>query len=129
MRKDSANLIQSALYDLDTAVHMLTTGRYLYVVFMCHLSIEKMLKAVAAEAAGKTPPRTHNLLYLTKLAGVGFSENHFEFISKINNASVVTRYPEDFSALAASFPEEVVAAYLEKTREIVAWLRQNEKLS
>ena len=110
MRKDTGNFIKSASYDLDTAAYMLTAGRYLYVVFMCHLSIEKMLKAVAAEVAGKTPPKTHNLLYLTKLAGVDFSRDHFEFISKVNNASVVTRYPEDFSELAASFPEGVVSA-------------------
>ncbi len=32
-------------YDVETARHMLATGRYLYVVFMCHLALEKMLKA------------------------------------------------------------------------------------
>ena len=128
MRKDTENFIKSAAYDLDTAAHMLKTGRYIYVVLMCHLSIEKMLKAVAAEVTDTSPPRTHNLLYLTKLAGLSFSEAHFEFIAKINNASVVTRYPEDFGALTESFPEEVVSAYLEKTIEIVEWLKQNEKL-
>ncbi|MEW5746216.1 MAG: HEPN domain-containing protein [Nitrospirota bacterium] len=128
MRKDTENFIKSAAYDLDTAEHMLKTGRYIYVVFMCHLSIEKMLKAVAAEVNDKTPPRTHNLLYLAKLAGLSFSNVHFEFISKINNASVVTRYPEDFGSLTESFPEEVVSAYLDKTREVVGWLKQTEKL-
>ncbi len=74
------------------------------------------------------PPRTHNLLYLTKLAGIDFSEDHFEFIAKINNASVVTRYPEDFRALTDSFPEEIVSVYLKKTREIIEWLKRHEKL-
>ena len=32
-------------YDLATAEAMLTTGRYLYVGFMCHQAIEKILKA------------------------------------------------------------------------------------
>jgi len=107
---------------------MLKTSRYIYVVFMCHLSIEKMLKAVYVEVNEKTPPRTHNLLYLIKSAGLIFSAPHFEFISKINNASVVTRYPEDFRALTESFPEDVVSAYLENTKEIIEWLKQNEKL-
>ncbi len=128
MRKDAENFIESAAYDLDTAAHMLKTGRYIYVVFMCHLSLEKMLKAVAAEVTDKFPPRTHNLLYLTKLAGISFSADHLEFIAKINNASVVTRYPEDFGALIESFPEEVVSHYLKKTREIVEWLKQSKKL-
>jgi HEPN domain-containing protein len=32
-------------YDLDTAEAMLATKRYLYVGFMCHQTIEKLLKA------------------------------------------------------------------------------------
>jgi len=63
MRKDADNFISSAEYDLHTAVHMLDTGRYIYVIFVCHLSIEKMLKALAAEVTDKTPPKTHNLIY------------------------------------------------------------------
>ena len=33
-------------YDLRTADAMLSTGRYIYTVFMCHLSIEKALKGL-----------------------------------------------------------------------------------
>ncbi len=118
----------SAEYDLATAEHMLETGGYVYVVFMCHLSIEKMLKAISAEVTDKSPPKTHNLLYLTKLAGVNFLEKPFEFVSKINNASIVTRYPEDFSKLIEAYSENVVKEYIEQTKEVIKWLKQNEKL-
>ena len=67
MRKDTENFIASAEYDLNTAEHMLKTGRYIYVIFMCHLSIEKMMKALSSEVTDKIPPKTHNLIYLTKL--------------------------------------------------------------
>ncbi len=128
MRKDTENFIASAEYDLQTAEHMLNTGRYIYVVFMCHLSIEKMLKALSSEATNKTAPKTHNLIYLIKLAGINFREDHFEFISKLNNASVVTRYPEDFQNLIEAYPEDIAASYLQQTKEIIEWLKQNEKL-
>ncbi|MGC9352319.1 MAG: HEPN domain-containing protein [Mariniphaga sp.] len=32
-------------YDFETAKAMLETGRYLYVGFMCHQTLEKLLKA------------------------------------------------------------------------------------
>jgi HEPN domain-containing protein len=48
VRPDIQNWIDSAEYDLETARHMLKTGRYLYVVFMCHLALEKTLKAHVA---------------------------------------------------------------------------------
>lgn len=38
--------IEIAKYDLETAEAMLKSKRYLYVGFMCHQSIEKILKAI-----------------------------------------------------------------------------------
>lgn len=49
-------------------------------------------------------------------------------LSKINNASVVTRYPEDFNRLIESYPENVVKEYLENTEKVLTWLKRNEKL-
>ena len=43
MRSDTQNWIALAEYDLETGRHMLATGRYLYVVFMCHMALEKIL--------------------------------------------------------------------------------------
>ena len=37
--------IEMSDYDLETADAMLATDRYLYVGFMCHQTIEKILKA------------------------------------------------------------------------------------
>jgi len=128
MRKDSENLILSAEYDLSTAKHMLETGRYIYVIFMCHIAIEKMLKAIMAEVTGKSPPKTHNLIYLLKIISLDIPRDFLEFISKINNASVVTRYPEDFQKLLAAYPEEVAKNYFTVTNEVIEWLRRNEKL-
>ena len=40
---------------------MFKTGRYLYVIFLCHMSIEKMLKAIVAQSQERHPPYTHDL--------------------------------------------------------------------
>ena len=37
--------VEMSDYDFDTANAMLETKRYLYVGFMCHQTIEKILKA------------------------------------------------------------------------------------
>ncbi len=126
--KDAENFVMSAEYDLGTAEHMLKTGRYIYVVFMCHMALEKILKAIAVETTQNPAPKTHNLLYVSKLAEVTFFPKHLEFVSKINNASIITRYPEDFSKLIEVYPVDVVTAYLEQTKDVMAWLKQNAKL-
>lgn len=128
MRKDSENFLLSSEYDLATARHMLETGRYMYVIFMCHMSIEKMLKAIVAEVTDKVPPKTHNLIYLLKLSNIHIPQDFLDFIAKINNVSVVTRYPEDFKKLIESYPASVAKEYFENTEKALRWLRQNEKL-
>ncbi|MCX6270368.1 MAG: HEPN domain-containing protein [Bacteroidetes bacterium] len=45
---------------------MLRSKRYLYVGFMCHQSIEKILKAYFSFIFWEIPPFTHNLAFFSK---------------------------------------------------------------
>lgn len=128
MRKDTKDFKASAEYDLQTAEYMLNSGRYIYVIFMCHLSIEKMLKAIVAETIRKTSPKTYNLIYLLKVGKIKLSDDLFEFVTKINNVSIITRYPEDFSKLLEAYPKEVAQRYLNKTKEVIKCLEEDERL-
>ena len=83
MKKEIKNWLDSAQYDLESAEHMFDSGRYIYTIFMCHLAIEKVLKAKAEEKTGNKPPKTHNLLYLVKLAKISLSEEMLQFIGDI----------------------------------------------
>ena len=128
MRKDTNNFIKSAEYDLHTAESMLKSGRYIYVIFMCHLSLEKMLKAIVTEITQKISPESHNLIYLLKLGNIQLPLELFNFIAKINNASIVTRYPEDFSKILEAYPKNVAKEYLSKTKEIHECLKKHKTL-
>ena len=70
MREDTRNWIAMAEYDLETARYMLHSGRYLYVIFLCHLALEKLLKAHVCEATQTMPPKTHDLIYLARLVKI-----------------------------------------------------------
>lgn len=49
MYEETKNWLEMAEYDLRTATHMMKAGRNIYVIFMCHLAIEKLLKAIVVE--------------------------------------------------------------------------------
>jgi HEPN domain-containing protein len=121
------NWLDSALYDLETAEQMHTTGRYIYTVFFCHLALEKILKAKVQEATGALPPRTHNLRYLAKLSGLEVPDDTFEFLSTLSDVSIPTRYPEDFGQLVQAYGAEVARDYADRTREVFQWIRQSLK--
>jgi len=126
--RETRNWIEPSDYDLKTAEHMLATGRFLYVVFMCHLAIEKLLKAIVHEVTGSLPPRSHDLIYLLKLTENHPPQNLLEFMGTINSASVVTRYPGDLSKTLAAYHAQVAENYLDRSREVLQWLRQDKRL-
>lgn len=129
MRKDTANWIALTDYDLETARHMLVTGRYLYVDFLCHLALEKILKAHVAEVTQELPIKTHDLIYLVKKSELQLSQPHLDFIGKINTASIPTRYPDDLQRSLKEYTESVAKEYLTQTTEIVQWLKQRPNLN
>ena len=51
--------IELSDYDLETAEAMFISKRYLYVGFMCHQTIEKILKAYFVSKYIVNPPFTH----------------------------------------------------------------------
>lgn len=82
-------------YDMVTAQYMFEGGRYFYAVFMAHLSIEKALKGLYHNELGDIPPKVHNLIYLLNKIGVKPPEHIAKFLIKLNEASIITRYPDD----------------------------------
>lgn len=128
LKNNITNWIKSSNYDIKTADHMLKTGRYIYVLFMSHLSVEKLLKALYEADLRKIPPKTHNLIYLSKTINLKIPENHLQTLESLNDLSIVTRYPEDIDSLIKSFRKERVEEYLKKTKAFLKWLKNDKRL-
>ena len=67
---------------MDTADAMYGGGRYLYAVFMCHLSIEKARKDLYYKIINEVSPKTHNLLYMLNKIGEKPEQELEKFIIK-----------------------------------------------
>jgi HEPN domain-containing protein len=111
-------------YDLDTAQDMIDSGRYIYAAFMCHLAVEKALKALVVKQTGNAPPKVHNLVYLMELAGAVLEDDDLRFLGRLGSAGVATRYPEDLGRALKQYPPAVAREYLEKARNLVRCLKQ-----
>jgi HEPN domain-containing protein len=123
MRKDTENWIALSDYDIETAHFMLEKGRYIYVIFLCHLSLEKMLKARITEVTQSYPIKTHDLIFLIKKSGLELPKALLEFAGKINTVSIPTRYPEDLQRTLDEYPYDVAKSYLDQTEKTLQWLK------
>lgn len=124
MKEQTKSWVEKAEYDLETAEAMFKTERWVYVVFMCHLCIEKLLKGCVVEFADMFPPKIHDWLRLARIAGIEFPAGLREFAAEMSEQSVPTRYPEDLK----SFTKTRAQSCLEKTKELYEWLKQKLSL-
>lgn len=122
------NWIKSSDYDIKTAEHMFEAGRYVYVIFMCHLSAEKLLKALYEAVLKEIPPKTHNLVFLSKATNLEITEAHLKLIEALNDLSIVTRYPEDIDSLVKAFRKDRAEDYLKRTKGFLKWLKKDPRL-
>ena len=127
MSKIINNWIKLSEYDIKTADAMFESKRFVYVIFMCHLSTEKALKAVVIKKIKKAPPKTHDLFYLIKLSAIDIPSIYETTIAHLNEASIPTRYPEDISKLTKQYNKQVAQRYLRATKGLLKWLKAQVK--
>jgi len=113
-----------AMYDLETAEAMRQTGRWLYVGFMCHQSVEKAMKSVICARGGGQPPRVHRLTALAEAAGFApeLTDAQREFLDTLEPLNIEARYPSHKERLLASLTPERCADLVERTRKLMAWI-------
>jgi HEPN domain-containing protein len=116
--------LKQAEYDIDTAEFMYDGGRFFYAVFMCHLAVEKALKGLFQQKLQETPPKTHNLVYLLSKIGIRPDENIGKIITKLNEASIATRYPDDIDVLQRNYTQAVTKQILSQTKEALEWIKR-----
>lgn len=108
---------------METADYLFDGERYFYAVFMCHLSIEKALKGLYIKRFNKTPPKTHNLIYLIEFINIDIPGNHYDVIFTLNRISVPARYPDNLQTILKEFNKSKTIEVIEQSKEVLKWLK------
>ena len=110
-------------YDLQTAKSMLTSGRYLYVVFMCQQALEKIIKALYVNTFDTEPPRSHNLTFILNKIGITTLPERLNLLNRLSAHYINNRYPEYKSKLSNLLDKTDAEEYLTKTEGVYTWLK------
>jgi len=114
---------KQAAYDMKTAQAMFDNKRYIYAVFMCHLSIEKALKGLYTQVLDDLPPKSHNLIYLIEKIELKLPKELYDFVYTLNGISVPTRYPDDLQKLLKDHNKSKTKKVIEQGSELLKWLK------
>ncbi|MDR3328697.1 MAG: HEPN domain-containing protein [Prevotellaceae bacterium] len=113
-------------YDMDTAVAMLQSRRYLYVSFMCHQVVEKILKACYTKLKEDTPPFIHNLIHLAERCDLFemLSDEQKKFVVALTPLNIEARYPEYKKSIAQTLSHAKCEAMIEQTKALQQWIKE-----
>ncbi len=113
-------------YDMDTAEALLKSSRYLYVGFMSHQTIEKILKAYYVSVIDDAVPYSHSLSLLAKKSGIAtlLTEEQKDFMDILEPLNIETRYPTYKEQLLKSLTKERCIEILKKTRILQQWIKE-----
>lgn len=115
--------VDQAQYDFDTASAMMESKRYLYVLFCCQQSIEKMLKAIIVKKTSQFPPRLHDLLRLAEIGEIELDEERDLLFQELVTYYIQSRYPEEVQLLSTQATPQFTFDILKKTGETLQWLK------
>ncbi|MBM4176906.1 MAG: HEPN domain-containing protein [Ignavibacteria bacterium] len=86
---------ESAKHDLDSAFAIFSSERYDWSLFVGHLALEKLLKALWIKNNDDIiPPRIPNLVKLAEDANFKLSDAEKLFLFEVNDFNIETRYPD-----------------------------------
>ena len=117
--------VHIAGYDLETAKAMLDADRYLYVGFMCHQAIEKILKALYSTQHQTVPPKIHSLGRLLKMVKLDtdIPTDLLDVLNALTPLNIATRYPDQDLEILCEMDYDYTAELLENTRRLFEWLK------
>lgn len=117
--------IEMSDYDFDTANAMLETKRYLYVGFMCHQVIEKILKAYWSHVLEEPPLKIHSLSRLAEKSGLDkeMSEEQLDLIDALEPLNIEARYPSYKERLMKSLNADRCKELIRQTDKLRSWIK------
>jgi HEPN domain-containing protein len=125
MNNNTKYWIELAEYDFDTAKAMLQSKRYLYVGFMCHQVIEKMLKAYWSAQSDTPPLKIHSLSRLAEKSGIdkAMNEEQLNFVDILEPLNIEARYPSYKEQLLKSLTPTTCKNIIDETNKLQIWIK------
>lgn len=122
-QKAVEELYASAKRNRDTARGMLVSKYYDWSLFVFHLALEKLLKAILYKQSGEIVP-THDLHRLAELANLETSEQQRKWLREVTSFNIEARYDEDKFKFYKRATPEYTREWHKKCEELFLWLEK-----
>jgi HEPN domain-containing protein len=119
---------ESADHDLNAAESLFAADKFDWCLFIGHLVLEKILKALyVQDNQNKLPPKTHNLIKLAESTGIVLNADQKFFLDEVNDFNLEVRYPEYKGEFYKKCTKNFAEPYFLGIKEMVQWIKSHLK--
>ena len=110
--------------DFDTMLAMFESKRFNWALFIGHLMIEKLLKALYVKVKQDYPPFIHNLLRLAVLSDLELNENQKEFLVTVTAFNINARYDDYKKSFQIKCTKEYSNKWITELKNNRLWIKE-----
>ncbi len=110
--------------DFRTMIYLYNSKSFGWSLFLGHISIEKLLKAVYVNRLKKHAPFIHNLYRLAELSNIEMTEEQSDWLDKVTTFNLNARYDDYKREFYLLCNEDFTREWIEKIKIIRLWIKQ-----
>ena len=118
--------IESSDRDYESMKKNYETKQYTWSLFIGHLTIEKLLKALYAKVNKNNPypPKIHNLVILAKRCNIELDDRKTTILMTCNSFNISARYEDYKNEFYKKCTEKYTSEQIKNIEEVRTWLKK-----
>lgn len=116
--------IETSDSDFNTMLNLFNSKSFGWSLFLGHISIEKLLKALYVKRFRKHAPFTHNLYRLGELVSLEMTEEYSDWLDEITSFNLHARYDDYKKEFYNLCTPEYTKSWIEKIETLRSWIKE-----
>lgn len=110
--------------DFKTTLSLFEAKSYGWALFLGHISLEKLLKALYVKKFKDHAPFTHNLYRIAELIGLSMSDEYSDWMDEITSFNINARYDDYKKEFYRLCTPEYTKIWIERIKVLRTWIKE-----
>ena len=116
--------IETSNDDFRTMNKLLKSKTYNWALFVGHITLEKLLKALYVKMYRKHAPAIHNLYRLAELCEIEMPDEYSDWLTTITSFNIDARYDDYNKEFYRKCTREFTERWIERIKELRKWIKK-----
>jgi HEPN domain-containing protein len=115
--------IETSDNDYQTMLTLYNSKSYSWALFLGHISIEKLLKALYVKNFNKHAPFTHNLYRLAELIQIDLTDEYADWLDEVTSFNLNARYDDYKKEFYSLCTQDYTKSWIEIIKKLRTWIK------